>query len=89
MRRRLNREDRQEEVLAATKSVLAKHGYYGTTVPKINDTARTSQGTFYRYFDSCDAAVLHLVEVVRLVRYNGVRQPRWDSQTRRAPPWHA
>lgn len=62
MRRRLNPKDRLVEILAATKEVLGQQGYYHITVPKINEAAGIAQGTFYRYFQSADDALLALIK---------------------------
>ena len=46
---------RREELLAATREVLATNGYERTTVSSIATRANVAQGTFYLYFPSKEA----------------------------------
>lgn len=51
-RRRLTREARKEELLAAALKVFAKGGYHGTHVDTIVKAAGVARGTFYLHFQS-------------------------------------
>lgn len=43
---------------------VARHGYQGTTVPRVNAVAGVAQGSFYRYFSDADDAFLELLRGV-------------------------
>ncbi|HEX7667499.1 MAG TPA: TetR/AcrR family transcriptional regulator [Polyangiaceae bacterium] len=51
-----------EAILAATKKVLVKEGYEGTTTNRVAETAGVSIGSLYQYFPSKDALLAELVD---------------------------
>jgi len=63
-RRRLPPAQRRAEILQAVEVAVARYGYQGTTVPRINAVAGVAQGSFYRYFRGVDDALLELLRAV-------------------------
>jgi AcrR family transcriptional regulator len=61
-RRRLSKEDRREQILAAALSAFAKGGYHGTHVEHVIRAAGVARGTFYLHFDSKHAVFSALVD---------------------------
>jgi len=51
-RRRLSREARREEILAAALKAFARGGYHGTQVDDVIREAGIARGTFYLHFES-------------------------------------
>jgi len=62
--RAVDRETRRAELIAAASAIFAERGVANTTVSDIVKAAGVAQGTFYLYFDSKDAVVLAVVELV-------------------------
>jgi len=61
-RRRLSKEQRKTEILAAATKVFAEKGYRGASVSDINEEAGIARGTFYLYFESKKGVFIELVE---------------------------
>jgi AcrR family transcriptional regulator len=62
-RRRLDPEQRREEVLTVAAVVFAEKGYRAANVTDIVERAGIGRGTFYLYFDSKQDVFLELIEL--------------------------
>ncbi|MBI5478574.1 MAG: TetR/AcrR family transcriptional regulator [Deltaproteobacteria bacterium] len=65
VRRRLHPEVRRGEMESAALRVFGRLGYRAATVDEIAAEAGTAKGTFYLYFESKQAAFLHLLDDFR------------------------
>ncbi|WP_035058188.1 TetR/AcrR family transcriptional regulator, partial [Desulfuromonas sp. TF] len=54
----MGNKNKRAEIMDATVSIVAEHGFHGASMEKIADTAVVGAGTIYRYFESKD----HLVQ---------------------------
>lgn len=80
-RRRLTREARREEILAAALKVFAKGGYHGTHVDAIVKAAGVARGTFYLHFESKHDVFAALVDRT-LQLFLDARPPVPDGEIR-------
>ncbi len=61
---RVNKEDRQREILEAALSVFSKKGFHDAAVQEIANEAGIAKGTIYEYFKSKDDLFLSLLDYV-------------------------
>jgi len=80
-RRRLTREARKEEILAAALQAFAKGGYHGTHVDAIVKAAGVARGTFYLHFSSKHDVFAALVDRT-LQLFLDARPPAPDGELR-------
>ncbi|SIR79925.1 TetR/AcrR family transcriptional regulator [Williamsia sterculiae] len=61
-RQRLSAEQRREQIVSATVSVLAEHGFRGTSVDAIAQRAGVSKGLMWHYFEDRDDLMVRTAE---------------------------
>ena len=52
LKKRMNKEDRRQQILDSALNAFVKKGYNGTTTIDIAEEAKVSEVTLFRYFDS-------------------------------------
>ena len=60
--RRVSRDERCAELLAAARQVFTKKGYHAATVDDITKAAGVAKGTFYLYFNEKRAIFIDLIQ---------------------------
>ncbi|MGB5446180.1 MAG: TetR/AcrR family transcriptional regulator [Psychromonas sp.] len=57
---------KRDDILNATKTLLAERGFYGISMKLIADTADMAAGTIYRYFENKETLITELYQQITL-----------------------
>ncbi len=57
---------KRDDILNATKTLLAERGFYGVSMKLIADTAGMAAGTIYRYFENKESLISELYQQITL-----------------------
>lgn len=70
---------RRDQIIAAARSCVVRHGFHGATMAEIAAAARMSVGQIYRYFCSKEAIVHAIVEGIVSLRLKQMASADWDD----------
>jgi AcrR family transcriptional regulator len=81
----------QNSILEATLDLITEIGYEQVSITRIAERADIGRGTFYRYFESVDAVLLHIMGQINQTIYEEVAHilNSYESPEREQRAWIA
>lgn len=79
----------QNKIVDATIDLLIEEGYDKLNISRVADYADIGRGTFYRYFESVDAVLLHVFSEISRGMYEEIGQilQKYESPEREKQAW--